>query len=123
MRGLAISLAAFALVSGCQTASAPPEGPVGGVSGWELAATEGPAASPTARQTRWEREWELSKERVARARDTAVAAGETVPPDVDREVTELLDRQIEGDAGSEARIKDLQDAVSDALRLAEILSI
>ena len=120
MRSLSISLAAVLLLAGCQTAAVQPDAPA---AGWHKGTAAATAASTEARMARWEREWEDSKQSVATARSEAIAAGATIPPEVDRQVTDLMDRQIEVDQDEEARIEDLQDAVSDALRLAELLSV
>lgn len=116
MRVLPILLAAALLLSGCHSTAQSPAAPVGV---WGSGAT----VTPEARLARWEREWQASKRTVATARDDAVAAGAAIPPEVDRQVTDLLNRRIVGGPDPEARIDDLQDAVSDALRLAELLSI
>jgi Spy/CpxP family protein refolding chaperone len=120
MRALSISLAAALLLAGCQYATAPSDAPA---ARWDSAAAAPSKAGAEERMARWEREWEESKQSVAMARDDAATAGATIPPEVDRQVTELLDRQIEVDQDEEARIEDLQVAVSDALRLAELLSV
>jgi len=119
MRVLPICLAASLLLSGCYSTAAPTDASPGG---WGSGAGASEATTEQ-RLTRWEREWQEAKQTVATARAETVAAGETVPPEVDRQVTDLLNRRIEGGQGAEARIEDLQDAVSDALRLAELVSI
>ncbi len=128
MRALPISLAAALLLAGCQSTATPPTAtaPASGAPayGWGSHGTAaGAAATREQRLARWEREWEEAKQTVATTRAQAVASGEPVPPELDREVTELLNRTVVADQGDETRIEDLQDAVSDALRLAEILSI
>ncbi len=120
MRALSISLAAALLLAGCQYPAAPSDAPA---ARWDSAAAAPSVAGTEERMTRWERKWEEAKQSVAMARDDAVAAGATIPPEVDRQVTDLLDRQIEVDQDEEARIEDLQDAVSDALRLAELFGV
>jgi len=119
MRTFSMSFAAALFLAGCQATTAPSDAPA---VGWTSGAAAQPAEGAEERMARWEWEWEESKQSVATARDEAMAAGATIPPEVDRQVTDLLDRRIEGDEGSEERIEDLQDAVSDALRLAELLS-
>ncbi len=118
MRAFAIVLAAALPLAGCYTAAVPPDTAAGG---WGSGAAARADADTKQRLARWEQEWQERRQAVAVARNDAVAAGATVPPEVDREVTALLNRQVETDQDDEARIEDLQDAVSDALRLAELL--
>ncbi len=118
MRALSTSLTAALVLAGCQPAAMPPDAPAP-AAGWHKGATAG----TDERMARWEREWEEAKQSLAMARGEAATAGRTIPPEVDRQVTEVLDRQIEVDQAEEARIEDLQGAVSDALRLAELLSV
>ena len=120
MRVPAISLVAAFLVSGCDPATVAPQA---STDGWGSGAMTGAAPSAEERQARWQREWQEAKQTVAMARDEAAAAGNPVPPELDRQVTDLLNRRIQSEEGSEARIEELQESVSDALRLAEILSI
>lgn len=123
MRAHAIALAAALPLAGCQTAAVPPDTDPAGEWG-KASSVRAPAradADTGARMARWEQEWQARREAVAVARDDAVAAGATVPPELDREVTALLDREVETDQDDAARIEELQDAVSDALRLAELL--
>jgi regulator of protease activity HflC (stomatin/prohibitin superfamily) len=114
MRRLMIPLAAAGLLAGCAAPVAPPDMSAGGRG-------HGPAAETGV--TRWEREWQQARRTVATARAEATASGARIPPELDREVTDLLGRRIADDRDDAARIEDLQDAVSDALRLAELLSI
>ena len=123
MRAIPITLAAV-LAAGCQTATAPtaPETPAPRTAP-TAPETAAPAVSPEPHMARWEQQWEDAKVTLSTARSDAAEAGAAVPPELDRQVTELLDLQIGTDQGDEARIEDLQDAVSDALRLAELLSV
>jgi len=67
-----------------------------------------------------ERAWMASKRQVTEARAEAMASGRPVSPQVDAEVTEVLDRDVDGPT-DEVRLERLSDAVSDARRLAELL--
>lgn len=123
MRTPALSFAAACLVAGCAATVAPPDTPT---TSWTHAAAPGKTASrpdTAARMAMWEQEWQGARQRVAAARTEAMAAGAAIPPEVDSEVSELMNRQIDEGPDEEARIEDLQNAVSDALRLAELLSI
>ena len=119
MRFLSTALVACVLLSGCYSTATPTDASGGG---WGGGATAN-AATTEQRLARWEREWQDARQTVATARAETVAAGQTIPPEVDRQVTDLLNRRIPTGQGAEARIEDLQDAVSDALRLAELVSI
>lgn len=126
MRALTLSLAATLLLAACQPAARAPADAGGSApAAAPPTATAAPTAapSPEARMARWEREWEASKLSLAVAREEAAATGTSIPPEIDRQVTDLLDRSIGEDQDEAARIEELQDAVSDALRLAEILSV
>ena len=120
MRVLSIPLATALLLAGCHSTAT---SPAATGEGWGNAAPATAAATDEERVARWEREWEEAKRKVAMARADAAAAGEPVAPEVDRQVMDLLNRRIDDAQGTEARIEDLQDAVSDALRLAELVSI
>ncbi|MEM1431223.1 MAG: hypothetical protein AAGG09_17355 [Pseudomonadota bacterium] len=113
MRPLALLLLALA-VSGCYgTTTAPPRAPAPAVTG---------ATTDAQRRAQWEDRWTQAKHEVAVARADAIAAGTPPAPQVDAEVTELLERDI-GSETDAARIEELEDAVSDALRLAELVSL
>ena len=80
------------------------------------------SAGTQARVANWEEQWADAKRKVTVARAEAVAAGQPIAPQVDAEVTELLERDLQS-PDPEVRIERLQDAVSDALRLAELVSL
>lgn len=120
MPRFSVSLTAALMLAGCQVTSPPS----GAADDRRVSGSADPYAGGTeARLARWEREWSASKQTVTTARSEAIAAGAAIPPEVDRQVTELMDRQIEDDQVEGDRIEDLQNAVSDALRLAELLSV
>ena len=66
-------------------------------------------------------EWMDSRRRLAEARSEAMSAGRPISPEVDAEVTEVLARDIDAPS-DEVRLQRLSDAVSDARRLAELVS-
>lgn len=70
----------------------------------------------------WEEKWVDAKREVVEARATAIASARPIPAAVETDVEDLLDRNLEGET-AEDRILLLQDAVSDALRLASLLEI
>lgn len=65
--------------------------------------------------------WAESKRALAEVRSEAVAERRALPPEVVAEVDEVLTRDVGGDT-DDARLAELSDAVSDARRLAEIVS-
>lgn len=65
--------------------------------------------------------WAESKRDLAVARSEAKAKDRKMPPEIDAEVDEVLSRKVGGDT-DDARLEQLRDAVSDARRLAEIVS-
>lgn len=85
------------------------------------ATAEAPAMAE-ARVARWEGQWAAARQDVVIARQEAVSTGRPIAPEVEAEVTELLNRDLES-ADDEERIQRLQDAVEDALRLAELVRI
>ncbi|MGS4947583.1 hypothetical protein ACVDG3_19065 [Meridianimarinicoccus sp. RP-17] len=114
-------LAAVLLISGCSYVEAWWPGP-------EDPPAADMAAPPEMQHTgvpspeidRWQAEWARSKREVAAARTEAAVSGRDIPPQVDAEVTELLDRDVSAPTDEE-RLRRLQDAVSDARRLAELV--
>ncbi len=114
MRNALLAATAATLLAGCYGT----DGGTGG--GWSDPATT--TAETDARVASWEGQWADARRDVIEARDEAVAAGEPVAPQVDAEVTELLERDLQS-PDPEVRIEKLQDAVSDALRLAELVSL
>lgn len=116
-----IPLCAVLLISGCAYVEAWWPGPED-ASAAEMA--EPPATQDADMRNgevdRWQAEWARSKREVAEARTEAVASGRDVPPQVDAEVTELLDRDVSAPTDAE-RLQRLQEAVSDARRLAELV--
>jgi len=65
--------------------------------------------------------WAESKRELAEARSEAMAEGREMPPEADAEVNEVLSRNVGGDT-DDARLEQLRDAISDARRLAGIVS-
>ncbi|EAQ25813.1 hypothetical protein ROS217_05689 [Roseovarius sp. 217] len=65
--------------------------------------------------------WAESKRELAEAKSVAVAENREMPPKVDAEVDEVLSRKVGGET-DDARLEQLRDAVSDARRLAAIVS-
>lgn len=114
MRTIPLLIATAVLLAGCYGTGDSASG------GWsEPAAT---SAEIEARVANWEAQWAEARRDVTEARAEAVASGQPIAPEVDAEVTELLDRDLQS-SDPEVRIENLQDAVSDALRLAELVSI
>ncbi len=107
-------LATLMALAGCYGT----DGQTGG--GWDAPATT--PAETQARLANWEQQWADAKREVTVARAEAVATGTPIAPEVDAEVTELLERDLDS-PDPEVRIEQLQDAVSDALRLAELVSV
>jgi hypothetical protein len=116
-----IPLCAVLLFSGCTYGEAWWPGPED-ASAADMAepSTMQDADMPNGEVDRWQAEWARSKREVAEARIESVTAGRDVPPEVDAEVTELLDRDVSAPTDAE-RLQRLQDAVSDARRLAELV--
>ncbi|MGX0978311.1 hypothetical protein ACSSVY_004051 [Roseovarius sp. MBR-51] len=65
--------------------------------------------------------WAESKRELVEAKSVAVAENREMPPKVDAEVDEVLSRKVGGET-DDARLEQLRDAVSDARRLAAIVS-
>lgn len=65
--------------------------------------------------------WAESKRDLAEAKSVAVAENREMPPKIDAEVDEVLSRKVGGET-DDARLEQLRDAVSDARRLAAIVS-
>jgi len=80
-----------------------------------------PVPDMDARMMCMENAWAESRSELAEVRSEAIAEGREVPPAVEAEVSEVLNRNIGGDT-DDARLAQLRDAVSDARRLAEIVS-
>jgi hypothetical protein len=111
-------LAIVALLAGCNGST----GTLYGTTAPEPASALPTRAVTEARVTRWEQQWQDAKREVVEARDTARDSPRPIAPELDAEVTELLDRDLESQ-NPEERISKLQNAVDDALRLAELVSI
>lgn len=80
-----------------------------------------PEPDMDARMMCMEDAWAESKRELAATRSDAMAEGREMPPEVDAEVDEVLNRDV-GGATDDARLEQLRDAVSDARRLAEVVS-
>ncbi|MEL6206809.1 MAG: hypothetical protein AAFR47_16055 [Pseudomonadota bacterium] len=110
---LVLLLPMLVVLSACYTIPTASEAP-------PAAAASATAVTPQ-RLARWEDEWQEARQEVVVARQSAVSTGQPIPPEVDAEVTELLDRDLDAPS-DEDRLQRLQDAVSDARRLAELVS-
>ncbi|TDL84714.1 hypothetical protein [Meridianimarinicoccus aquatilis] len=120
MHKFVLSLAAAVLLSGCYSWGDGSDWSDTG-SGWQAAGTELADAPLPVKVDHWEQEWATAKQEVADARAEVVAEGRTLPPKIDDDVTELVNREITGPSDAE-RLQRLQDSVSDARRLAELVS-
>ncbi|QDY71101.1 hypothetical protein [Qingshengfaniella alkalisoli] len=69
---------------------------------------------------RMEDEWAQAKQEVATERDNTVASGQAIDPQVNEDISEVLDRDTSA-PNAELRLQRLQDAVTDARRLAELV--
>lgn len=110
MRKILFSLGVAVLISGCAYETPPPTN----------AAAE--AAELQAKTALWEQKWAEAKREVVVARAHAKAVRRPVPPPVKKEVTELLERKVTGPT-EDVRLQRLKDSVSDAKRLALLVSV
>ncbi|QIE43086.1 hypothetical protein G5B39_13660 (plasmid) [Rhodobacteraceae bacterium SC52] len=120
MHKFVLSLAAAVLLSGCYSWGDGSDWSDTG-SGWQAGGTELADAPLRVKVDHWEQEWATAKQEVADARAEVVAEGRSLPPKIDDDVTELVNREITGPSDAE-RLQRLQDSVSDARRLAELVS-
>lgn len=90
-------------------------------SGWQAGGADLSDASLPEKVDRWEQEWQTAKQEVSQARAEAVTEGRVIPPKIDDDVTELVNREITGPSDEEKLLR-LQESVSDARRLAELVS-
>jgi hypothetical protein len=120
MRILFPSLLGVLALSGCEVPDAPQAGGCPYYAGRQGQAYGGTETDMGAEVACMQREWTESKRQVSEARAETMASGRSIPPEVDAEVTELLNRDVEG-PNDEVRLRRLSDAVSDARRLAELL--
>jgi hypothetical protein len=128
----ATCITAALLLSGCEMIgyapdlaflehARPPQGEAGPhTPNW--AQPELPPTAPDTKRARWEQRLAEAKRDLVAARDIAVATQTPIAPTLEDQVTELLDRDLAA-PDDVIRIERLQDAVADALRLAELVSI
>lgn len=101
---------------------------LGDLYGTGAPATPAQAASPASPETeaarllRWRQLWAEARQKLIAARAEAVATRRPVPPQVAAEADEIATRRIDAPTG-QAQIEELQDAVEDALRVAELLAV
>lgn len=121
MRDLLAPLGAALLLAGCYSGSMMQDTP-GSSQGWNTTWGTAEPVSIADKTARWEQEWAQAKTQVVEARTNAAASGRDIPPEVEEEVTELLNRDLSGPSDDAVRLQRLQDSVSDARRLAELVS-